>query len=235
MKFLRIIKLKFFYLINKTILIVFVLILFLIMLAFLLEGINSSENNSYQLALELYNQNSFMYLKIIMTFFTVYLFSYSISSKNDFLIYLLMPIGVSKFKSFFSTIIVNVLIVFLMFIILFLLYNYIGSSLIKIYIFEMKYALAFLSIFFISLIYGLYSMILMQVLNNNFSIILVITLFILSNNYYENNEVSNIVLYLLPNVSTSGEIYLSIIYFAFYSFVLSFLSYYLYNKRDLNY
>ena len=134
MKLKNVIKLKFLYL-NKTIIIVFALISFIIILTFLLEGINANQDNSYKIALELYNQNSYMYLKVIMTFFSVYLFSYSISFKNDFLIYLLLPIGVSKLKSFFSTIIVNVIIIYFMFCALFVSYNLIGVSFIKIYSF----------------------------------------------------------------------------------------------------
>lgn len=235
MKLKNVIKLKFLYLINKTIIIVFALISFIIILTFLLEGINANQDNSYKIALELYNQNSYMYLKVIMTFFSVYLFSYSISFKNDFLIYLLLPIGVSKLKSFFSTIIVNVIIIYFMFCALFVSYNLIGVSFIKIYSFELEYILIFSRIYLVVLIYGLYAMILMQLLNNNFTLILIIALFVLSNNYYENNELNLFIVYLLPNVNTHGEIFVNAFYLLIYALELTLFSYYLYNRRDLNY
>lgn len=239
MNVLRIIKLKFFYLFNKSILIVFSLISLLIVLLFFIEGNNANLNSSYNEALEMYNYNCYLYLKTIMVFFSVYLFCYSVNTKNDFLIYLLMPLGVSRSKSIICTMILNVLILSVMFLFLFVVYNLIGLVLINKFEFSLNYCLVFFNILFVCLIYGMYSMILMLLIKNNFVIILVVTLFILSNNYFDGITDLNIFDYLfmllLANVNDSGELYLNIISYIFLLFSTKLAVIYLYVSKDLNF
>ena len=174
-----------------------------------------------------------------MVFFSVYLFCYSVNTKNDFLIYLLMPLGVGRSKSIICTMILNILILSVMFLFLFVVYNLIGLVLINKFEFSLNYCLVFLNILFVCLIYGMYSMILMLLIKNNFVIILVVTLFILSNNYFDGMTDLNIFDYLfmllLANVNDSGELYLNIISYIFLLFSTKLAVIYIYVSKDLNF
>ena len=240
MKSIKILKLKFLYLINKSILLTFFIMCILLVFIFVFEAFNSLYENSYNVELELFNVNSFMYLKLVMVFFSIYLYSYSVSNKNDFLMYLLLPLGVSKKKSIFYTIIVNSIILFIIFIFLFLCYNFIASKIFSHYVFEKGYLFAFFNIMGISMIYGLYSIIFMFVFKNNFVIIFVFALFMLSNNYYDNLNMklefyNYFVIYFLPNVNNIGQLYINYLSFIFQHLSTILIIIRLYCIKDLNY
>lgn len=234
MKLNKLFNLKLRYLINKSFLLVLFIIYFLLFILFFIEASNSNDNNSYKEAIELYISNSFMYLKLILVIFSAYLFSYSISIKNDFLIYLLMPIGVSKSKSLVVSILINCFILFIVLISLIFIFVYIGLFMIDSFYINIKFIKAFFSIYLIIVVYGLYAHLFMQLFKNSFSMIIVICFYVFSNNLYE-NESNSFLYYLFPNTNYLGDSFISIIYLIIFIFLNILINVSIYNRRDLNY
>lgn len=234
MKLNKLFNLKLRYLINKSFLLVLFIIYLLLFILFFIEASNSNDNNSYKEAIELYISNSFMYLKLILVIFSAYLFSYSISIKNDFLIYLLMPIGVSKSKSLVVSILINCFILFIVLISLIFIFVYIGLFMIDSFYINIKFIKAFFSIYLIIVVYGLYAHLFMQLFKNSFSMIIVICFYAFSNNLYE-NESNSFLYYLFPNTNYLGDSLISIIYLIIFIFLNILINISIYNRRDLNY
>lgn len=234
MKLNKLFNLKLRYLINKSFLLVLFIIYLLLFILFFIEASNSNDNNSYEEAIELYISNSFMYLKLILVIFSAYLFSYSISIKNDFLIYLLMPIGVSKSKSLVVSILINCFILFIVLISLIFIFVYIGLFMIDSFYINIKFIKAFFSIYLIIVVYGLYAHLFMQLFKNSFSMLIVICFYVFSNNLYE-NESNSFLYYLFPNTNYLGDSLISIIYLIIFIFLNILINISIYNRRDLNY
>ena len=175
-----------------------------------------------------------MYLKLILVIFSAYLFSYSISIKNDFLIYLLMPIGVSKSKSLVVSILINCFVLFTVLISLIFIFVYIGLFMIDSFYINIKFIKAFFSIYLIIVVYGLYAHLFMQLFKNSFSMLIVICFYVFSNNLYE-NESNSFLYYLFPNTNYLGDSFISIIYLIIFIFLNILINISIYNRRDLNY
>lgn len=236
MKTSKILKLKFYYLINKNTIISFIVYLVLIIFPLIIDILSIDKTKP---DLEIKNEyliNSFLYIKIFSVFFNVYMYSSIVNFKNDFLVYLLIPLNVRKEKSILISILLNILIFLFLYIIIFIAFSYLGLFINNFYIDE-DIIISFINIYFISLIFGLYSMILSQVFKESLSMVVMMAAFIASNNLmeYKDNVIIKICSLIIPFTDGSG-LYL----FGFYYLIILFIflcvvNVVIYHFRDLNF
>ena len=236
MKTSKILKLKFYYLINKNTIISFIVYLVLIIFPLIIDILSIDKTRP---DLEIKNEyiiNSFLYIKIFSVFFNVYMYSSIVNFKNDFLVYLLIPLNVRKEKSILISILLNNLIFLFLYIIIFIAFSYLGLFINSFYIDE-DIIISFINIYFISLIFGLYSMILSQVFKESLSMVVMMAAFIASNNLmeYKDKVIIKICSLIIPFTDGSG-LYL----FGFYYLIILFIflcvvNVVIYHFRDLNF
>ena len=236
MKTIKIIKLKFLYLFNKRSIIIFILIYLIVLLSLLIEVINIDKKEADEILINEYLNNSYNFIYIFVSFLSMYLFSYSISFKNDFLVYLLIPLNVKKEKSLLISIILNFIIIFILYLLIFISFSYLGLFING---FVVKYEIieSLLCILLSAYIYGLYTMILMQLLKNNFAIVIMMALFILSANIrIENNNVFSYLLYfIIPVLNDNYECVFNNIYLLILIIMSILINVCIYHFRDLNF
>lgn len=235
MKLKKIFKLKFCYLLNKNTLFILVINFTIIMVFLLFEALFIDQMMTNYEMREYYSNSSIMFIKMLITFFSMYLFAYSVTFKNDFLIYLLLPLGVTRRKSILVTIILNVFIILVFLLIIFIVYSYIGQFISEFYV-SQEYYLAFLNIYLIALVYGLYTFLVMQILANFFVMVIMMTMYIITSNIYSEDMLisEKWLLMIFPNISEEGN-YFSQGYLVLLIVFLIFINIFLYERRDLNF
>ena len=127
MKLKQIINLKSKYLISKVSLIMLIMCAVLLILASAFSFFNIDNYMSYDEKKEELFINIFSITKYIITILGIYLFIYGITFKNDFLYYLLAPLKVSRVKAIMVTIVINVILCSILYLLsygIFLLFGY---------------------------------------------------------------------------------------------------------------
>ncbi len=230
-------KLKFNYLINKITVVILLVCIVIIFISFVSDIYAVDNMLAYKEINDMYFKNALLVSKTIILFLSVYLFAYSISFKNDFLIYLLIPLRVKRRTNVLITILINSLIILILFLITFFLFVILSFSLNHLYL-DLGRINAFLNAYLVCIIYGVLSMLFMQITNNYFSLIISMGIFILTNSVISDFEASNfelLVLYVFPNISDSGVFVTSSIYLVIYLFILGIINILVYERRDLNF
>ena len=236
MKTIKIIKLKFLYLFNKRSIIIFIVIYLIVLISLLIEVINQDKKEADEILINEYLNNSYNFIYIFVAFLSMYLFSYSISFKNDFLIYLLIPLNVKKEKSLLISIILNFIIIFILYSLIFISFAYLGLFFNG---FMIKYEIikSLFCILMSSYIFGLYTMILMQLLKNNFAIVIMMALFILSANIRigNNNILSYLLYFVIPILNDNYECVFNNYYLVVLIIMAILINICIYHFRDLNF
>ena len=226
----KIFKLKLSYMFNKTSILLFAIVSVLLICALLLEAFSISDA-SYEEIIERYKLNSFMYIKILMTIFSIFLFMMTSSFRNEFLSLILIPLGLSKRKNF----IINVMILFIMYLILFIAFAYVGVHLHNFYVME-EYIRAFVNMFLMSIIYGLITLLLMQIVKNSLVMLVSIFLLIISNSIIGemvDGGFAPIFLLVIPNVNDKGMFITSSLYLGFLFLFYLVLNMTVYCDKDM--
>ena len=235
MKTIKIFKLKLLYLFNKRSIIIFIIVFVIILFCMIIEILNLDKHENDEVLIEEYVNNSYNFIYILLSFLSMYLFSYSISFKNDFLVYLLIPLNVKKEKSLLISIILNILIILVLFLFIFISFSYLGLFISG---FVVKYEIikSLICILVSAYIYGLYSMALMQVLKNNFAIVVMMGLFILCSNIrFEKNVLSYLLYLILPILNDNYECIFNNWYLLILMIIIITLNVIIYHYRDLNF
>ena len=236
MNLIRIIKLKFYYLINRNTLISFIFAFLLIIGVLLIEILNLDQKRADEELINEYLINAYVYIKMFISILSMYLFSYAISFKNDFLIYLLLPLGVKREKNILASIILNGLLILFLNVLIFIACGYLALAIKS---FKMTYDIiyAFINILALAYIYGLYAMLLMQILKNNFSIIIMIAIFIISNNMmeYRDNFFIKVLNLIIPSLDLNGNYLYNNLYLFILVIILITINMLIYHYRDLNF
>lgn len=185
----KLIKLHLCYLFSKTILV----IIFLSLVLCICSLISSSNSISTLFS------SSFSMLKIIIVFVNAFIYSYSLSDNHDYYYYYLLG-RASRSKYIFSKILslmvvslsINIIVFFL-----FLLFGYLFTNN---YYFENIFLIKFGFLFLLTVVYGLYGFLFCLITRSNFTVILVITFFILGDSQnlwlFPNDNIINIYSYL---------------------------------------
>lgn len=218
---------------KRTFFLLFITLLF-IAIVYLLQALDHSGGSERIYA---YFVNSYFYVKLILSFISIFLFASSMTSKGDYSIYTLRMFEVKRTSSFIAKMISITLILFLLTIGSFILFLGIGLTINHFYL-ELQYAFAFLNLFLCSIIYGLIGIFLIQKTNHYFVIIVTIVLNIFINGL-ENQELENfifkIIVFLFPKLDEIGTSYFGSLQLLWCLVLYCLLNLWIYNKRDLNY
>ena len=236
MNLIKILKLKFYYLINRNTLISFIFAYLLIILVLTIEILNLDQRKADEELINEYLINAYVYIKMFVCILSMYLFSYSISFKNDFLVYLLLPLGVKREKNIIASIILNIVLILFLHINIFIACGYL-ALMINSFKMTLNIINSFINILCLAYIYGLYAMILMQLMKNNFSTIIMIAIFIISNNMieYNDNFFIKILNLIIPFLDLNGNYMYNNLYLFILIIILIIINMLIYHYRDLNF
>lgn len=217
----NLIKFHFFYLFNKQTIIILIIALLLCSISFY-GNIVSSKFLLVEEEINIYFSTSVAISKIIISFIVIFLYTTSMTKDNDFYIYYLTN---TNRKNYILTKLLTLHIInFVIFSTIFLLFLLIGFIANKYFYFQITFIENFINIYLISIINGLYGMLLMQTFNNIFVIYIPFLFVIISENINE-----SIFSLIIPSD------YFGVIYLIWLSIILHCINYQLYINRDLNY
>ena len=186
------------------------------------DGLRSEVINEYFL-------NSQFIVRILLSFIAIFIMANSIYFKNDFYAYFILT-NIKRSKYIITKIITNIIVVVLLNSLVFVIFLLIGFIKIKGFYLEESFIKSFVILTLISLIFGFYALILMQIFNNQFIIIIVFGILIISNNLESEDLISEVLLLFFPHDNTYGMIQLLWLSLALMLFNLEY-----YLKKDLNY
>lgn len=218
----NLIKFHFFYLFSKQTIIFIIIALLLSSISFA-GNLTSSKFLTINEEINIYFETSLAISKIILSFLIISLYTLSMMKDNDFYIYYLTQVRKRDYiisKLFLLFIISNFL--FIKIFSIFLLIGFIGNSN---FYFQNDFIVDFFYVLLISMINGLYGMLLMQIFQNIFVVFIPFIFVIIS----ENLENSYILSLIIP-VNYYGIGYLILM-----SILLQYINYKYYCFRDLNY
>ena len=219
---------------NKITVILLSVTMLLLVIVSLLEYMNLDVKESNNVNIYIYFQNTFFYSKLIIAFITIYLFSNSISKKGDFIHYTLRMFNYNRCSILISKIIACSLITLFLSVFSFIAFLSVGL-LIDGFRLNMDYLVAFSNIFLASIVFGTISLLLMQLINNYFVIIVICVLFLLVSGIENNNIFVNIIVFIIPKVDEYGFTQYGSLHLLWLYITYSVLSYFVYQNRDLNY
>lgn len=230
------IKCHFNYLISKmTIIISLIAYLIILMVTatsiFFLDVDLSFRENNY-----MFFYDSFIIAKIITIIFSIFLFSYSFLSKVDNYNIILIASGIKKTKIIITKMITISLVIFIFVYIIYFSYLLIGVIFYKNFLFESKYLFSYLNLYLICLFFGFFSVLLIQVFNNIYTIIIAYALYNLSEVFKANNSIIIRSFNLfIPGLNESLVFHYGIIHIILITFLLISINIYYYcNKSFVN-
>jgi len=188
---------------TKTNIISFGIVLGIILLAYLL----SIDKSNYDIVVINYYHQAFFITKLLVILIISFVCSYNILLKNDQYSYLVLSSGYTRWQYLLSKIITILVMVFYFVLWLLIIFLFIGTVLIKQFVFKVDYLLMYLKILLIGIIYGLYSMLLTQIINNIFSCLIVFTINLISDMIIEENLgiIEKGIYLLFPNINFSND------------------------------
>ena len=211
---IKLIKLHLYYLFNKTIFIIILLTEALVIFSLLVNDLNMSN----------YLDSVFPMIKIIIAFVNIYIYSYSVSDNQNYYFYYLIG-SVSRIRFILSKIFCLFMISLFTVLIVFFSFLFFGYLKLSDYYFDNLFLIKFLNLLLLVITYGLYGFMASLLIKNNFTVLLVIGLFILGDN------TKNII--LLPNDNDYSTV--SFIYKCLIIVFIVIINLLIYNKRELNY
>ncbi len=163
---------------------------------------NINEYLSYEEVVYSYSLNSIYYTKTILTFFSCYLFIFCLNNKCLSAVNFITSSGRKK-ENYIQCFIINNLFIILICLIICLILFFLIGIIFKSYFFVTINTLkCFINIYFLSIYYGLLTMLFKQVFKNQMSIILVFVMFMISEEIsMENNAFISAFKFFCPNFS----------------------------------
>lgn len=232
----QLIKCHYNYLITKTTIITVSLILILIILGYILaidifdnEVINSLHKTSNYLSPSLFITK---FLIIILVVFT---FSYNFLPKNDQYVFLIVTAGIKKNQYIISKMILLFFFMLINIIVLCVFFFFFGAVFIDDFRFNISYLMAFVNLFILVLIYGLYSILLVQIIRNIFSPMISFALMLIGEMTFEqaNNCLSKTFYLFFPSLPLNDSFYYGYSHVFLLVFILLTLNVYVFNHKDL--
>lgn len=233
---MRTIKFIFHCCFTKKIFIVLITICILLCSLFIVSLMGMNETLPYNEVVLNYTTNALYYTKIVITLFSCYLFTNISNHKCLFAINFVVSSRQKKNKYLDSCIIINCILVFLLFFVVFLLYVIIGIAIKRYFFLRFSYINSFISNYIIAIYYGLVTLLLTLILNNQIGLIFSFLLFILSDLFNDDSFMTEFLNFFLPNYFDNKGFNL----FTYFSiailttFILIIIKM-IFNKNDLNY
>jgi len=168
------------YLISKTTIIVSLIAGLIIVIISISSVLMLDKNVKYSENNYLYFYNGFLITKIIIVIFSVFIFGYSFSSKSDQYIIILVAAGITRTRIITTKILALSMVMFILCYFSYFQYLLIGLVFFKEFIFMMDYLIAYIALYMIAYFFGLVSMLLIQIFDNIYTIIIPFALMNLS-------------------------------------------------------
>lgn len=221
-------KCHFAYLLNRK-----SILIFIIVNAFVILYFYSNKDCQPTSNFENYYQTAIIMIKVSFSFITIYLLAISIYKQNDYYIFYLLTSNISRSQYIISKLLLILFIVFIDFCLLLIAFLYIGFLFNPGFYFKAMFLWGFLATYFIVIIYGLYAMLLMQLFQNFFVIVIPFMLLIMTNDIDLENTLANLIVIIFP-VLRSFNFYhcLNLLWLIF---MLVYLNIKIYCYKDLNY
>jgi hypothetical protein len=171
----------------------------------------------------------------MMSFIAIFIFANSITSRNDFYAYLIL-IDIKRHVYISSKIMLNIIVVFSCVLCLFVFFITFGFIFQESFFVQIKFITVFSNIFLIAIIFGLYSMLGMQIVKNPFTIIISFAILIISSNINDYEDGFNrVFLFLFPTyLEVKGSLY-GTVHLLWLVIILSMINIWIYQNKDLNY
>lgn len=185
----------------------------------------------------MYFSSSFFITKMIGIFLSCFLLSYCFLKKNDEYSVILLTSGVEKSKSFISKILIIYIIIFLYYFIVFLFFVLIGYTFTNKFVFSQIYLTSYIRLYVLSFYYGMVSLVLVQIINNIYVIIMTFSIFLVGsiiNEEVKENSLKVLYNIFFPNFSGDDRnIYLGDYYLLFLCLLIIIINLFIYVKKDL--
>ncbi len=218
---------------KATIIVTFVVsfILFIATLSsvFLIDKEIGFNDNNY-----IYFHNVFMICKFVIIVYSIFLFGYSFTSKLDQYIVIFIAAGISRYKIIITKLIALCIVVLIVCYFSYFQYVCVGFIFYKEFIFDIKYLESFISLLLLALYYGFFSLLLMQIFDNIYVIIIPFALMNLSEIINEDSgKIIEAINYVILNYSNKLYFHYSSIHAMFLIIILVVINIYFYGYKDL--
>lgn len=232
---MKIVKFYFKYLLTTSNLMIFLIFTVFLGFSYYISINDLNISLSYNQILQYYFENSVYFTKILIVFLTSFLFMKLKGERNEYIINTIITAGYTKKQNYKGMINTNIIVVFVLIILEFVLYVVIGIVSKKYFFITNDNIIAFFNIFLLSILYGMITYLLIQLTNNQFVFIIVIVIFLLTELVNSNdNNVKYIFLYFFPNINSfNGRMYISNIFVIILIVILYVLNEYIYINKDL--
>ncbi|MCK9537028.1 MAG: hypothetical protein M0R05_05570 [Bacilli bacterium] len=227
------IKCHFNYLINKATLYILILVIFISVFTFIVNCTALDFSSDYQENNVLYFQSTFLTVKTISVFLSIFLVCNIFSAKND-QYYYLITFYVSRIK-YFITKLMAVFILEIIFVwMLSTAYQFVGFIFYPKYLFMRNSLFGYLNLSLLMIFYGLAALLFYQLVNNSYIIIVVFSLYIFSMIINEeNNDVTSFFNSLFLYLDENGIFFFHWYYAIMLIFLLFAINLILYLSLDL--
>lgn len=228
------IKCHFNYLVSKKTLLTSFVIVIIIMLSnisfiFFLDKSNSFLENN-----QLYFNNALIISRILLVFFSIFIFGYSFQAKVDQYVVLIISSNISRSRYLLSKIITISLYLFLFNYLIYFVYCIVGFIFYNYFYFNFYHLLAFLNLYITCLFFGLLSLICIIIFKNIYSIIIpfgLMNIGMVINN--EKNKLSKIYNILIIYLRDNIYFYYGYLHIIIYLLFLFIIVLFIYDKIDI--
>lgn len=222
------------YLISKTTIIVSALVLFIIVLASISSSLALDNSTGYIDNNYIYFYNTFFITKIILVIYAVFIFGYSFTSKSDQYVIIFIASGISRSRIIITKLLALAIVVLGICYFAYFEYMLIGFILFKQFIFSIKYLLAYLALYLLLCYFGLMSVLLIQIFDNIYTIIIPFALMNFGEIINEdNNLLVDIFNILIPNYSNKLVFHFGGFHAIILCLILLVINIYIYQIKDI--
>lgn len=235
----NLIKCHYLCLFNKNLIFIVSLSLILCTFIFFTNSFNVDNKMMNKEIIMNYYMESSIVMKLVFVFPTVLIFMSSISHNNDYYAYFILTYKISRVKYIVTKLLVLLLLILILYFILFIIFNLIGFIMIKKYYVEIMFLKGFFENFLVTVVYGFFGMLLMQSIQNIYSLVIIFSTFIVSQNIVSNqiNDIfCKIFVFIFPTILDDGiNSYYGTIHLLWLLMVLFIVNANFYQNKDLCY
>ena len=227
------IKCHYNYLINKTTILLFVFVILISISTFVLNVFTLDENLTYQESNAIYFHSSFMTIKMIIIFLSIFLICNIFLPKNN-QYYYLISYNVSR-RLYFITKISLVFSLEITFVfLLFMFYHLIGFIGYDKYQFDCGTILSFFNLWLLLIFYSFLALIVFLLIKNNYIVLVIFSIFIFSMILNEDNSLfASLINFFILYLKEDGTYYYKEYHALFSISALFLINLYVYDIFDL--
>jgi len=173
---INLIKCHFNYLINKATIFIIIIVFLISLFSNLISITSINSELSYVENNKIYFFNSLLIIKILASFLSVFIFSYSFLPKSDQYVFLIVTADISRLKYLLTKILAISIFLGLFIWIQMVMYILVGFIGYHMFIFDINIFTAFINLFLLIIYFGGLGCLLVQVIDNIYTVIIPISL-----------------------------------------------------------